>query len=230
VKREPASYEFRHVADVPRARAALVETCARMHARGYIVAGDGNVSVKIGDDRLLVTPSGTRKGFMRPEQMVLCDLSGRPLRGETGRPSSELAMHVAVYEERPDARAVVHAHPPVAVAHTIAGASLAEPLMPEAFCILGHVLTIPYTTPTTHQVPDALRQPVRTHHALLLERHGSLTFGETLAEAYDRLEVLEHTAKISMIARVLSPSGQIRGLDEGQIDQLRMFLGCGLGS
>lgn len=200
-----------------------------MYNRGYIVSGDGNVSVRIGAQRMLITPSGSRKGFLQPADMVLCDLSGEPVRGETMRPSSEIAMHVAVYEARPDAAAVVHAHPPCAIAHTIAGASLAEPLMPEAFCALGEVVTIPYTTPTTQQVPDALRGYLKSHHALLMERHGSITFGRTLAEAYDRLEVLEHTAKISLMARVMSPRG-VTGLDDRQLQELRLFLGCGLGS
>ena len=224
----PPEPEYKHAADVPRARSALADVCKQMYHRGYIVSGDGNVSVRIGSTRMLITPSGSRKGFLQPADMVLCDLSGHPVRGERLRPSSEIAMHVAVYEERPDAMAVVHAHPPCAIAHTIAGASLAEPLMPEAYCALGEVITIPYTTPTTQQVPDALREPLRTHHALLMERHGSITFGRTLAEAYDRLEVLEHTAKISLMARVMS-SAPVRGLDERQLGELRMFLGCGLG-
>jgi L-fuculose-phosphate aldolase len=103
------------------------------------------------------------------------------------------------------------------------------PLMPEAYCALGDVMTIPYTTPTTHQVPDALREPIRTRCAVVMERHGSITTGETLAVAYDRLEVLEHTAKISLMARALSPTGRVEGLQAGQLDQLRAFLGCGMG-
>jgi L-fuculose-phosphate aldolase len=224
------SLEFPHPADVHRARLAIVETCGRMYQRGYIVAADGNVSVRIGGERMLVTASGGRKGHLTPDSLVLCDLEGRPLRGEPRRPSSEIAMHVEVYRQRPDANAVVHAHPPCAIAHTIAGVSLAEPLMPEAFCALGEVLTIPYTTPTTDQVPAAIRGALAAHQVLLLERHGSICLGRTLAEAYDRLEVLEHTARISMFARVLSPSGRIAGLDAGAREELRIFLGCGLGT
>jgi L-fuculose-phosphate aldolase len=220
--------EFAHVADLPRARQALAEVSQRMHARGYIVANDGNVSVRIGESKLLVTPSGARKAFLKAADMVLCDLRGRPVAGEKRRPSSELPMHLAVYEERPDVNAVVHAHPPCAVAHTIAGVSLAVPLMPEAFCALGDVLTLPYTTPTTEQVPDALREPIRTRVALMMARHGSITVGATLDQAYDRLEVLEHTARISMFSRVLGGKAP-EGLDERQLEELRIFLGCGLG-
>ncbi|MCC7384023.1 MAG: class II aldolase/adducin family protein [Deltaproteobacteria bacterium] len=219
--------EFPHAADLPRARVAIAETCARMHARGYIVAGDGNVSTRVGRDKLLITPSGGRKGYLSPDAMVLCDLAGQPLRGERGRPSAEIAMHVAVYQARPEVTAVVHAHPPIAVAHTIAGVSLAEPLMPEAYCALGEVITVPYTIPTTGEVPRAIAHVLRDHHAMLLERHGSLTFGRTLAEAYDRLEVLEHTARIALLARVLAP-GQVRGLSAEQLAGLQIYLGCGL--
>ena len=221
--------EYPHTADIPRARRDLVEVCARMHERGYIVSGDGNVSVRIGDRRLLVTPSGKRKGFLKPADMVLCDLDGAPVRGEKSRPSSEIAMHVTVYQERPEINSVVHAHPPCTIAHTVAGISLAAPLMPEAFCELGEILTLPYTTPTTSQVPEALRVPVRTHCAIIMERHGSITIGPSLNVAYDRLEILEHVAKISMMSRVLSPTGKVEGLSEDKLQQLRAFLGCGLG-
>ena len=221
--------EYPHNADIPRARRDLVEVCARMHARGYIVSGDGNVSVRIGQKRLLVTPSGKRKGFMKPEDMVICDLHGVPVKGEKNRPSSEIAMHVAVYEERQDVSAVVHAHPPCTIAYTVAGVSLVSPLMPEAFCELGEILTLPYTTPTTAQVPEALRAPIRDHCAVIMERHGSITIGPSLPVAYDRLEILEHVAKISMMSRVLSPTGQVEGLDSQKLEQLRVFLGCGLG-
>ncbi len=201
-----------------------------MHARGYIVASDGNVSVRVGENRILVTPSGARKGFLDPQELVVCDLSGRPVRGESARASAEIAMHVVVYAERPDVTAVVHAHPPCAVAHTIAGLSLAAPLMPETLCALGEIVTLRYTTPTTQEVPEALREPIRTAVALLMERHGSITVGKTLAEAYDRLEILENSARVSMMARVLSLGGQASPLNENQLSSLALFLGCGLGA
>ena len=221
--------EYSHNADLTRARRDLVEVCKRMYDRGYIVSGDGNVSVRVGERRLLVTPSGKRKGFLKPEDMVLCDLAGTPVRGEKHVPSSEIAMHVTVYEERPDINAVVHAHPPIAIAHTVAGVSLATPLMPEAYCELGEVPTLPYSTPTTSEVPNALREPVKSCCALIMQRHGSITLGPTLAKAYDRLEILEHVAKISLMARTLSPTGEVQGLKSEQLAKLQTFLGCGLG-
>lgn len=220
--------EFEHRAAVPRAAEQIVEVCRLMHQRGYIAAGDGNVSVRIGDRRILVTPSGARKGFLSPKDMVLCDLDGAPVRGEKGRPSSETMMHTLIYRERPEINAVVHAHPPCAIAHTIAGVGLDSPLMPEVYCELGEIVTIPYTTPTTTEVPDKLREYLSCRVALIMERHGSITMGDTLAKAYDRLEVLEHTARISMMANSLAPGG-VKGLDGEQLQKLRVFLGCGLG-
>lgn len=219
--------EFEHAAGLSRARTEIVAVCKLMHQRGYIAARDGNVSVRIGEKRLLVTPSGARKGFMEPSDLVICDLSGRPVPGEKNKPSSELLMHVAIYQERPDVTAVVHAHPPAAIAHTVAGVSLAAPLMPEVYCELGEILTLPYTTPTTAEVPDALRGPIKTHQALIMERHGSITVGATLGQAYDRLEILEHTARISLMANALAP-GRVKGLDSEQLQKLQTFLGCGL--
>ncbi|MEQ9501934.1 MAG: class II aldolase/adducin family protein [Deltaproteobacteria bacterium] len=220
--------EFEHRASIRSAAEQLVEVCKLMHQRGYIAARDGNVSVRIGDKRMLVTPSGARKGFMKPDDMVLCDLDGNPVRGERGRPSSETMMHTLIYAERPEVNAVVHAHPPCAIAHTIAGVGLDQPLMPEVLCELGEIVTVPYTTPTTREVPDRLREYLTCRVALIMERHGSITLGETLGQAYDRLEILEHTARISMMANALAPGG-VRGLDAQQVDKLRVFLGCGLG-
>lgn len=216
--------EFEHAGQVAEARRQIAEVCRLMHQRGLLAARDGNVSVRIGERRLLVTPSGARKGFMAPGDMVLCDLEGAPVRGERGRPSSEVAMHVAVYRHRPDVNAVVHAHPPYAVAHTLAGLSLAEPLMPEVYCELGEILTIPYTTPGTHEVPDALAGPIANHDVLLLERHGSLTTGPTLLRAYDRLEILEHTARISHLARTLAP-GKVRTMSPAELHALSFVCG-----
>ncbi len=222
------AYEYEHSAQIPQARKDLVEICKLMHSRGFIAAGDGNVSVRIGARRLLVTPSGARKGFMKPSDMVICDLDGKPARGETGRPSSELMMHTLIYRLRPDVNAVVHAHPPCAIAHTVAGVSLADPLMPEVYCTLGEIMTVPYTTPTTTEVPEALEGPILNHCALIMERHGSITTGDSLAQAYDRLETLEHTARISLMANTLAP-GRVRGLDDEKLTKLRTELGCQVG-
>ena len=124
-------------------RADIVEVCRRMHARGYVSAMDGNVSARMGGGRLLATPAGKAKGFLAPEDLVVVDLQGQPVRSG-GRPSSEIKLHVAAYRARPDVSAVVHAHPPAAVAHSIAGISLAECILPETVLTLGSAITAHY--------------------------------------------------------------------------------------
>ena len=181
----------------------MVRVCRLAWEKGLIAAKDGNVSVRVDARRLLVTPSGQTKGDLDPASLVLTDLEGRPEPGQGERASSEVAMHCAVYAVRPDVGAVIHAHPPCAVAHTIAGVEL-EPLMPEALVELGRVVTLPFTLPGTRAVPDAVRGPIATADVLMLSRHGSLCAGPELRTAYHRLEVLEHTARISLYARQLS--------------------------
>ncbi len=178
-----------------------------MHQREYIAAKDGNVSVRIGDSRILVTPTSCRKATVKERALIVCRMDGSPLPGQKGRPSSELDMHLAIYHRRPEVRGIVHAHPPVSIAHSVAGLSLREPLLPEALCELGEVLTLPYSTPTTQEVPQIVSEYLSEHNCLVLERHGTVTMGHTLAEAYDRLEILEHTAKISLMSHLLKPGG-----------------------
>jgi L-fuculose-phosphate aldolase len=184
------------------ARAALVEVGRRLERKGLIVALDGNLSVRLDDDVLLVTPSGVPKGEMTPDDLVRTDLAGQPL--GPGQPSSEIGMHLGVYAQRPDVRAVIHAHPPTAIAHTVAGVSLAEPLMPEAWVELGPVPTVALAQPGTDAMREQVETPIRTHDVLMLERHGSLTVGPDLRVAMSRLEFLEQSARVSLIARLLA--------------------------
>ena len=205
-------------ARIARARREIVEVCRALHARGLIAAQDGNVSVRVGEDRLLMTPAGARKGHLDEASLVLTDLEGRPVEGAPGSPSSERGLHTEVYARRPDVGAVVHAHPPCAVAHTIAGVPL-EPLMPEVAVELGDIVTLPYTSPGTSAVAETLARHLEDRVALVMSRHGSITLGPTLAKAYDRLEILEHTARISLMARVLAP-GRVEPLPASELARL----------
>jgi L-fuculose-phosphate aldolase len=207
----------RSTASLDEVRTEIARVCRLAWERGLIAAKDGNVSVRVGD-RLLVTPSGATKGDLDPASIVLTDLEGRPEPDQLHRASSEIAMHCAVYAERPDVGAVIHAHPPCAVAHTIAKIPL-EPLMPEALVELGRVPTLAFTLPGTRAVPDAVRGRIRDHDVLMLSRHGSLCVGADLREAHHRLEVLEHTARISLYARQLS--GAVTPLDPATQAALR---------
>lgn len=206
-------------------REQIVECCRRMHERGYISGWEGNVSARLSSDRILVTPARTNKGFLKPADLLIVDKEGKTLRSKA-RPSSELKVHLAVYSVRPDCNAVVHAHPPTAIAFTIAGISLAQCVIPEAVMTLGEVPTAPYATPTTQDVAAEVERLALEHDVIMMDRHGSVTLGRDVFEAYDRLESLEHTATVTLYAKMLGP---VRPLPEAEIAKLRA-LGEALGT
>ncbi|HZZ85640.1 MAG TPA: class II aldolase/adducin family protein [Anaeromyxobacteraceae bacterium] len=183
-------------------RDQLVEVCRRLQARDLIGAGEGNVSCRLSRNRLLVTPSGVAKASLRPADLLVVTEAGEKVRGR-GRPTSELAMHLAVYAARPDAEAAVHAHPITAVALTVAGAPPPNDLLPEASVVLGPVALAPFATPGTAEVPASLAPFLRRHDVVLLERHGALALGRGLGEAADRMEILERVARVAFQARLL---------------------------
>ena len=188
--------------------------------RGFVAATDGNLSVRLGANRLLVTASGVSKGFLSDDDLVLIRPDGEPLssyRGRDSRPSTEIAMHLEVYRQRPDVRAVIHAHPPLATAFSIAGVSLARCVIPEVIVTLGGIPTAEYATPGTAEVPESIQQAIRDYDAMILAHHGSLTVGETLWEAYLRLEKVEHTAQITLAAQQL---GQVNTLSPQAVEKL----------
>ena len=201
----------------PELRRHLVEICHRMYRQGYIAAGDGNVSAKLDDERVLVTPTGLHKGFISEDDLVITDLSGKLLRG-TRKPSSEFLMHELAYAEREDVGAVVHAHPPITVALALAGVSLAQCVLSETCLVLGPILIAPYSTPTTDEVPRVLKPYMRQTNAMVMDRHGAITLGRNLDEAYNRLEAMEHAAKITHAARVLGP---VAPLPPHEVDKLQ---------
>jgi L-fuculose-phosphate aldolase len=182
----------------------LVNTCLWMYQKGFIASSEGNVSVRLGADRLLVTPRGVHKGFLRLEQLVVTDLHGCKLSGDLS-PSTELQLHLLAYRERPDVVAVVHAHPTMAIACSLAGISLADGVLPEVITGLGAIPTAPYATPGTIEAAEVIRPLIHHYDAIILERHGSVTVGRTLQEAYSKLEMLEHSARILSLARLLGP-------------------------
>jgi L-fuculose-phosphate aldolase len=205
-------------------REQLTAICHRLYDKGLIAAGDGNVSCRLGEDRVLVTPTGFHKGFIQPQDLIVTDLQGHRKRGEH-QPSSEFMMHALCYAERPDVGAVVHAHPPLAVALALAGVSMSEPVLSEACLVLGPVLTAPYSTPTTDEVPRTLRPYIRQANAVIMHRHGALTMGRDLTEAWHRMETLEHSAKILHAAHALGPVPPIAPAEAERLEQLARRLG-----
>ena len=193
-------------------RAAIVRVCRRLWERGLIAGPDGNVSLRLGPDRLLVTPSGGAKVDVAADDLLEVDLAGHVLAG-AGRASSELAMHLAIYRARPDVGAIVHAHPPTATGFAVAGETLPDGVLPELICQMGAVALVPYSTPGTPAAAAALAPYLSGHHAFLLANHGATTVGATLDEAHRRMESLEHAARILLAARLL---GRVTPLTDEQ--------------
>ena len=156
-----------------RSRADIVEVGRRLWERGYVASNDGNISVRLDERRLMTTPKNVSKGFMTPDMMVVTDLDGKKLAGERD-PSSELKMHLQVYRDRPDARAVVHAHPPTATGFAVAGIPLDRAVLAEVVTTLGSIPIAEYATPSTDELPAACSKYLKAHDGLLLANHGAL--------------------------------------------------------
>jgi L-fuculose-phosphate aldolase len=202
-------------------REAIVEVGRRLYARGYTASNDGNISARLDAGRLLMTPKSVCKGFMSPDMMCITDLDGKKLAGERD-PSSEMQMHLEVYRQRPDANAVVHAHPPIATGFAVAGIPLDRAVLAEVVTTLGSVPIAEYATPSTKELPEAVRKYVRAHDGMLLANHGALTLGADLFSAYYKMETIEHFAKISLVARLL---GGERLLSREEVDRLQGLRG-----
>ena len=200
------------------AKKLIVEIGRRMYARHYVAANDGNISCKVNDDILWTTPTGVSKGFMAEETLVKMRADGTVLsQGESG-PSSEVKMHLRIYQENPRAMGVCHAHPPVSTSFAIAGIGLTKAIYPEALVTLGAVPCVPYETPGSQGVPDSIAPYARDYSAVLLANHGVVTWGSSLMEAWYRLESAEHYAMILMHTGYII--GKANALSSEQIDEL----------
>jgi L-fuculose-phosphate aldolase len=204
-----------------QARADIVEVGRRLWQRGYVASNDGNISVRLDEQRLITTPKSVSKGFMTPDMMVVTDLDGRRLAGER-EPSSELKMHLEVYRNRPDARAVVHAHPPTATGFAVAGIPLDRAVLAEVITTLGSIPIAEYATPSTEELPAAVRKYIKAHDGLLLANHGALALAGDVMNAYYRMETIEHFAKISLVARTL---GREHLLSRDEVERLQGLRG-----
>ena len=206
------------------ARREIVEIGRRIWQRRYVAANDGNLSVRLPGDRIVVTPAGRSKGFLRTDDLIVVDLDGRKLQGSR-EPSSELPMHLFAYRKRPDVGAVVHAHPPRATGFAVAGVPLAQCILPEVILTLGQVPLTSYATPSTQEVPDSIEEFIGCWNALLLRNHGVLTLGSDIEEAYFRLETVEHFAEITLSARILGGASPLSDEDVRKLLKVREALG-----
>lgn len=199
--------------DTRALREAVARVCRRLWERGLIAGPDGNVSLRLDAERLLVTPSGASKCDVAADDLLVVALHDGAVLGGAGRASSELAMHRAIYRARADVGAVVHAHPPTATGFAVGGETLPDGVLPELICQVGAVALVPYFTPGTAAAADALAPYLADHDAFLLANHGATTVAPTLAAAHQRMESLEHAARILLTARLV---GRVTPLTDAQ--------------
>ena len=199
-------------------RKMICDVGKRIYDRNMAAANDGNISVKLNDNEFLCTPTGVSKGFMTPEFICKVDAQGNELHANEGfKPSSEIKMHMRVYEKRADVGAVVHAHPIFATSFAIAGIPLTQPIMAEAVIALGCVPIAPYGTPSTMEIPDAVEPYLEHFDAVLLENHGALTWSADLMAAYMKMESVEFYAELLYRSKML---GEPKELNQEQIEKL----------
>ncbi len=196
----------------------ICEVGKRIYDRGMVAANDGNISVKISDNEFLCTPTGVSKGFMTPEYICKIDGQGNVISANGKfKPSSEIKMHLRVYQQRPDVKSVVHAHPIYATSFAIAGIPLTQPIMPEAVIALGCVPIAEYGTPSTEEIPDAVEKYLPYFDAVLLANHGALTYSDSLMAAYHKMESVEFYAELLYHARAL---GGPKEFTDAQVQRL----------
>ena len=202
--------------NLQEAKRDIIEAGRRVYQQGYVASNDGNISYRIDDERILTTPTGMSKGFLELSDLVIVDYEGKKISGSRN-PSSEIGMHVFLYNERPDVNAVVHAHPPTATGFSVAGIPLTECVLPEVVITLGAIPIAGYGTPGGPEISEPIRKWVKDYDAYLLENHGATTIGTDVMNAYYKMETMEHFAKILFVARQL---GGVNLLDEKQVADL----------
>jgi L-fuculose-phosphate aldolase len=195
----------------------IVEVAQRLHLKNMLAAADGNISFKISDERILITPTGLNKAFMKPTDIAIITMDNRVL---SGTPSSERLMHLEVYRQCPKAKAVVHAHPPTAIAWSVAYPQLKElpaDCLSEVILAVGRIPVVPYARPGTQQMGDMLRPYLPDCRVMILARHGAISWGESINEAYNGMERLEHSAQILRLAQTM---GGLTSLPEEEVEAL----------
>lgn len=196
----------------------MIEIGRRLWMKGYVAANDGNITVRSGENELLTTPTGVSKGFMSQDMILKVDMDGQAItRHARHQPSSEIKMHLEVYRQRADIRAVIHAHPPYCTSFAVAGIPLDKCVLPEAILTLGSVPIAPYGTPSTVELSDSITALIVSSDTLLLANHGALTLAMDLMTAYHRMETLEHAATIVHHAIQL---GNVNVIPEDEIGKL----------
>ena len=207
-----------------QAKLDIVEAGRRVYEQGYVASNDGNISCRIDEDRILTTPTGHSKGFLKVEDLCIVDFEGNLVSGQK-RPSSEIGMHIFLYRERPDIRAVVHAHPPTATGFAVAGIPLAECILPEVVITLGSIPIVEYGTPGGPEISEPIRKYVKDYDGYLLENHGATTIGTDVMNAYYKMETMEHFAKILFVAKQLGGFNELNAEQVAKLVAIRERMG-----
>jgi L-fuculose-phosphate aldolase len=197
-------------------RREIVSFGRMLHQRGYVAATDGNLSVRLDEQRILATPTAMSKGWLRPSDMVIVDPAGRQVAGRR-HVSSEISMHLLIYKLRPDVRGIVHAHPSMATGFAAAGIALNEPLVCEVVIGLGSIPLARYGTPGTAELCESLESLIPQYDAILLSNHGVVTYADTLHHAYMKMETVEHFARIALVTHCL---GRQQPLGQQELEKL----------
>ena len=197
-------------------RRDIVAIGRKMYEKDFVAATDGNISARLTGNRMLISPGGSCLGELTPNKLVLVDFTGRTLPG-TARPSSETPMHIMAYSQRSEINAVIHAHPPVTTGFTVAGESLAQCVIPEIVVAFGTIPTAKFATASSTEGAYAIKGLIGNHDAIILDRHGTLTVGFDLVDAFRKLEKVEHCARVTLAARQL---GHVKTLSVEEIKRL----------
>ncbi len=197
-------------------RQDIVEVGRLVYQKGWVAANDGNISIRLDQDRILCTPTGVSKGMMHVDDMIICDMQGNKIIGRKER-TSEIMMHLTVYGLRPDVRAVVHAHPPVATGFATAGRPLTQALLPEVIIGLGCVPLADYGLPGTPELTEPMLPFIPKYDAILMGNHGAVCYGDDVFRAFFRMETVEHYARIALVAELL---GGANVLPKVEVDKL----------
>jgi L-fuculose-phosphate aldolase len=201
-----------------RLKQAIVRVARRLDQKGILTSTDGNLSARLDDGGTLITPSGSCKGELEPDQLVRLFRDGSP---RHGRPSSEIALHQMIYARRPDVRAIIHAHPPYATAYAVAGIALDQPILSEAILSLGRVPVASYAMPTAEELARSVEPFVDSHDAVLLRFHGAVCFAGDVEQAGFLMETLEHVSRIDFIRRALGSNELIPATEVARLEELR---------
>jgi L-fuculose-phosphate aldolase len=197
-------------------REDLIRVCRLIYEKGWVAMNDGNVSIRLSDDRILCTPTAFSKGMVTEQDLIVCDSGGKKMAGQRDG-TSEIAMHLTVYNIRPDVHSVVHAHPPVATGFAAAGRALDKALLPEVVIQLGAVPLAAYGLPGTPALSDGMLPFIPNYDALLLENHGCTTWGADVWQAFFRMEMVEHFARITFVAEMM---GGAKPLPREEVNKL----------